>query len=44
MIAYPLIGFYSILIEAIGMLLIPQNRVKVYTLIVLLTVVLFYLV
>ncbi len=44
MIAYPMIGFYSILIEAIGILLVPKNRLKAYTLVVLLTVILFYLV
>ena len=39
-----MIGFYSILIEAIGILLIPKKRLNVYTLIVLLTVIMFYLV
>lgn len=44
MIAYPLIGFVSILIEAIGILLVPQKRVRAYTLVVILTVIMFYLV
>ncbi len=44
MIAYPMIGYLSIFIEAIGILLVPKNRLKAYTLVVLLTVILFYLV
>ncbi len=44
MIAYPMIGFWSIIIEAIGVLLVPKNRLKAYTLVVLLTVILFFLV
>lgn len=44
MIAYPLIGYLSIFIEAIGVLLVPKNRLKAYTLVVLLTIMLFFLV
>ncbi len=39
-----MIGFLSIFIEAIGILLVPKNRLKTYTLVVLLTVILFFLV
>ncbi|HLC71012.1 MAG TPA: hypothetical protein VJI32_03340 [Candidatus Nanoarchaeia archaeon] len=44
MIAEPFIGYVSVLIEAIGILLVPKNILKAYTFIVLLTIVLFFMV
>ncbi len=44
MIAYPMIGLASIILEAIGVLLVSKKYLRGYTLIVLLTVVVFFMI
>jgi len=44
MIAYPMIGLISVMLEAIGILLVSKKYLRGYTLVVLLTVMLFFII
>lgn len=44
MIAHPMIGFAAVFIEAVGVLLVKKSLVLPYTLLVIMTVVIFFMV